>query len=319
MFAMNVRRASNFMQTSSHPSTSASASASAIVTPTCRYTRRRRINNSFKKTSSITCSRPVPLCVASATDESGQDSHQSTYSSSNTSSSSSTATPLSEFARRQLLVSATQRIKSLGRRGLPMQAIEALAALGRESVQPDVIIATATVEACVQNGEMELALRVFKELFGRNVNTNEEENRDSGGNNSNSGSNGKLTPDEISFTTLIRGYSSSPSTAVSNSSNSMSLGSSGFNSSSQSSSSVDWIGIHSILVLMRSYNVIPSTLTYNTLLQLCSQTHDVERGIHIIEQMSREGVEVNNTTLTAVKNRRALRSHLKKVYSNIPP
>ena len=176
---------------------------------------------------------------------------------------------LSAEEKRMLLVAATQRVKELGRKGKTREALEALAAMGREGVQPDVIAATACVEACCQNGEMELAVRVFRELFGE-----------------------RLAPDEVSFNALIRGYAS------------------------PRSSSVDWRGINNIIRLMRQYDAPASTLTYTTLLQLCSKTNDVERGMQIIEQMGREGVEVDSSTLTAVKNRRALRSHLKKVYSS---
>ena len=178
---------------------------------------------------------------------------------------------LSEEEQREVLIATTSQIKELGRKGKPKQAIESLAAMGREGVQPDVIAVTAVIEACCQSGEVELAVRVFRELFGA-----------------------RLAPDEVSFATLIRGYST--------------CGPDG---------GVDWRGINAIIRLMQQYEVPASTLTYTTLLQLCARTNDVERGMKIIEQMGREGVEVDGTTLMAVKNRRALRSHLKKTYANL--
>ena len=165
------------------------------------------------------------------------------------------ARQLSDDERMQVLIATTSQIKELGRRGKPRQAIEALAGMGREGVQPDVIAVTAVIEACCQNGEVELAVRVFRELFGE-----------------------RLAPDEVSFAALIRGYSTS--------------GADG---------GIDWRGINGIIRLMRQYDVPASTLTYTTLLQLCSRTNDVERGMKIIEQMGKEGVEVDGTTLMAVK------------------
>jgi pentatricopeptide repeat protein len=49
-------------------------------------------------------------------------------------------------------------------------------------------------------------------------------------------------------------------------------------------------------------------------LEICARTKDSERGYEIIERMQRAGVPPDDYTLEAVKNRKALRAHLKRVY-----
>lgn len=55
--------------------------------------------------------------------------------------------------------------------------------------------------------------------------------------------------------------------------------------------------------------------TFNALLEICARTKDAARGYEIIERMQRAGVVPDEFTHEAIKNRKALRSYLKRVYN----
>lgn len=55
---------------------------------------------------------------------------------------------------------------------------------------------------------------------------------------------------------------------------------------------------------------------YNTLLDICARTNDEERGYEIISRMEASGVEPDASTTDAVRNRKSLRSYLKKTFSS---
>lgn len=57
------------------------------------------------------------------------------------------------------------------------------------------------------------------------------------------------------------------------------------------------------------------TVVYNTLLDICARTNDEERGYEIISRMEASGVEPDASTTDAVRNRKSLRSYLKKTFS----
>ena len=52
--------------------------------------------------------------------------------------------------------------------------------------------------------------------------------------------------------------------------------------------------------------------TFNVLLEICARTKDQERGFEMIDRMRRAGVEPDDFTFEAVKQRRVLRSYLRK-------
>lgn len=82
-----------------------------------------------------------------------------------------------------------------------------------------------------------------------------------------------------------------------------------------SSSTPQWAAGSTLLVTMeRDYSIPPTALTFNALLEACARTNDLERGIQIIERMADQGVEPDAFTLEAVKQRKSLRSHLKKIF-----
>lgn len=60
----------------------------------------------------------------------------------------------------------TRRIQSLGRANKPREAVLQLAEMAKLGVQPDTQAATALLDACARNGNMDMAESVFDELFG---------------------------------------------------------------------------------------------------------------------------------------------------------
>lgn len=52
------------------------------------------------------------------------------------------------------------------------------------------------------------------------------------------------------------------------------------------------------------------------MLDICAKTNDEERGYEIIARMEASGVEPDASTTDAVRNRKSLRSFLKKTFSS---
>ena len=84
----------------------------------------------------------------------------------------------------QVLVEVTRRIRDLGRKGRPREAVEELAQIASMGIQPDVVAATALVDACARSGKAEMAAEIFQELFGGNM----------------------LQPDEVACAVLLRAW-----------------------------------------------------------------------------------------------------------------
>jgi len=160
----------------------------------------------------------------------------------------------------------TRRIKELGRQGKAREAVGELAAMARLGVQPDTQSATALLDACMRSKKIEIAESVFDELF-----------------------NGLLSPDEVTFAVMLRGYGNQEPprwTAISN----------------------------AIATMEKDFGITASTLTYNALLDICSKTNDITRGSEIITRMVAAGVEPDDFTLEAVRQRKSLRSLIKKTF-----
>lgn len=69
----------------------------------------------------------------------------------------------------QVRATVTRKIQTLGRQKRPKEAVSQLAEMARLGVQPDTQAATALIDACVRNRKMDMAQRVFEELFGVSV------------------------------------------------------------------------------------------------------------------------------------------------------
>ncbi|KAL3141350.1 hypothetical protein ABBQ32_004933 [Trebouxia sp. C0010 RCD-2024] len=186
-----------------------------------------------------------------------------------TSSPDSVAGPEPTEAQRtsQVRATVTRRIQTLGRQKRPKEAVSQLAEMARLGVQPDTQAATALIDACVRNRKMDMAQRVFEELFGE-----------------------FLEPDDVTFSVLMRGYGemNPPS----------------------------WVLISGLLKMMdQKFSMKPSLAVHNTMLDICSRTRDEQRGVEIIDMMHSAGLQPDDFTLDIVKQRKVLRSHLKRVYS----
>lgn len=97
-----------------------------------------------------------------------------------------------------------------------------------------------------------------------------------------------LQPDEVAFSVLMRGYGDEYPPR--------------------------WTSIATVLSTMEhTYDIEPTILTFNTLLEICSKTNDEERGIEIIERMQEADVVPNDLSFEAVRQRKSLRSLLKKL------
>ncbi|GFR48255.1 hypothetical protein Agub_g10120 [Astrephomene gubernaculifera] len=156
----------------------------------------------------------------------------------------------------------TKRIKALGSTGRVREAISALAGLANLGIQPDTQAATALVQACTR--DMDLAQSIFDEMFGE-----------------------FLTPDEVSFAVLLRGYGALDPP--------------------------DWPRIDATLTTMRmKHGIEPSAVSFNALLEVCCRTSDIDRGQDIIDRMAADGVAPDELTEEVVAKRRVLRSYLRK-------
>eukprot|EP00210_Caulerpa_lentillifera_P007188 g6878.t1 len=126
-------------------------------------------------------------------------------------------------------------------------------------------MATALIDVCVRNKKLELAETLFDDLFGEFV-----------------------TPDEITFCSLIRGFGSL--------------------------NDFDWTNIKRILNKMRlEFDIQPSINIYNALLEVCAVQNDVEQAEAFIDQMLAEQIVPNDLTLKTVQNRRSIRKLVRQL------
>ena len=108
----------------------------------------------------------------------------------------------------QVRATVTRKIQDLGKQKRPKEAVSQLAEMARLGVQPDTQAATALIDVCVKNKKMDMAQKVFEEMFGmpcqlaRICPTNTVNSV-----TSLSGDAGEfLQPDDITFSVLMRGY-----------------------------------------------------------------------------------------------------------------
>lgn len=189
-----------------------------------------------------------------------------TFATTTTALQNSNTTAESNTKESKIRAEVTRRIKDLGRAGRPRDAIAELAAMARLGVQPDTQSATALLDACMRCNKIEMAESVFQELFS-----------------------GLLSPDEVAFCVMIRGYGDADPPR--------------------------WTSISQSLASMeRDYGIMPTVLTYNVLLEVCSRTNDEDRGEEIVSRMHAAGIEPDDFTMEAVRQRKSLRSLVKRTF-----
>ena len=58
----------------------------------------------------------------------------------------------------------------------------------------------------------------------------------------------------------------------------------------------------------------PFAVSYNTLLEVCVRTNDMDRGLDVLDRMADDDVAPDDYTLEVVKRKRVLRSHIGKLF-----
>ena len=69
----------------------------------------------------------------------------------------------------KMLKEATTKLRECAKRGAASTAVDVLVGLGRDGVTPDAFAATACISACVNGRNMELAQKVYDEIFEKGV------------------------------------------------------------------------------------------------------------------------------------------------------
>lgn len=101
---------------------------------------------------------------------------------------------------------------------------------------------------------------------------------------------GMLAPDEVTFSVMVRGYGDQEPPR--------------------------WTAISNALSTMeRDFGITPSVVTFNALLEVCSRTNDQTRAEEIVAKMLQAGVEPDDFTLEAVRQRKSIRSLLKRTFA----
>lgn len=83
-----------------------------------------------------------------------------------------------------LLKETTKKIRECARRGAAAAAVNLLVSLGREGATPDALATSACISACVNGKNVELARRVYDEIFEKGV----------------------AMPDEVAVAEMAKGY-----------------------------------------------------------------------------------------------------------------
>ena len=84
----------------------------------------------------------------------------------------------------KILKEATTKLRECAKRGAAATAVDVLVGLGRDGVTPDAFATTACISACVNGKNMELAQKVYDEIFEKGV----------------------CDPDEVAVAELAKGY-----------------------------------------------------------------------------------------------------------------
>ncbi|GMH40277.1 hypothetical protein BSKO_08181 [Bryopsis sp. KO-2023] len=97
-----------------------------------------------------------------------------------------------------------------------------------------------------------------------------------------------VEPDDVTFCILLRGYGASDPPK--------------------------WEKVQSWLKRMETdYGIKPTTVVYNTLLEICSRTKDLEMAETFVDRMAAQGVRPNELTAAIVSKRRAMRGLVRRL------
>lgn len=191
--------------------------------------------------------------------------------------------PRSDREIEQIRIDVSRRIRQHAKEGNLPAAIEAFTEMQIEGVAPDVVAATALIDCCVRCGEMARAERAFTSLFSPAASTAATASSPS------RPSAASLKPDAIVVGVMLRAYGQR--------------------------NPPQWSKIQQLLSRMEAeFGLQPSAAIFNELVDICARDNEVERGMQLLERMAQAGVEPDEYTFAAVKRRRSLRSHFKKLF-----
>eukprot|EP00466_Bigelowiella_natans_P004924 jgi/Bigna1/81109/fgenesh1_pg.77_\ len=180
-------------------------------------------------------------------------------------------------------VEAMRRIKAAGNRNSPEEALGVLSDMANIGVMPDAQVVTALVDVFARKGNMAMAMKESDDGMHDLHQVFQQMFREENG----------LEPDEVTFKILVDGYGKIEPP--------------------------DWGKISRLLNLMElTYEIPPSTMTYNGLLSICARTKDYERAYELIDRMDAASIEPDHQTLQIVHEKKALRGYLRKVFSVFP-
>ncbi|CAI7767141.1 unnamed protein product [Closterium sp. NIES-53] len=184
----------------------------------------------------------------------------------------------------------SRRIRQLGREGNASAAVELFTQMQADGIAPDAMAATALIDCCVRCGELARAERTFFNLFSKApANSTSSSPSSSSSSDSDVGRTANLVPDAVAVGVLLRAYGRK--------------------------SPPQWAKIQQLLTRMElDFGLQPSTAIFNELMDICARDNAVDRGVQLLDRMAEAGVEPDAFTFEAVKRRRTLRSHFKKLF-----
>ncbi|GJP56579.1 hypothetical protein CLOM_g15635 [Closterium sp. NIES-68] len=183
----------------------------------------------------------------------------------------------------------SRRIRQLGREGNASAAVELFTQMQADGIAPDAMAATALIDCCVRCGELARAERTFFNLFSKAPPTSSSSSIASTA-SSDVGRAANLVPDAVAVGVLLRAYGRK--------------------------SPPQWAKIQQLLTRMElDFGLQPSTAIFNELMDICARDNAVDRGVQLLDRMAEAGVEPDVFTFEAVKRRRTLRSHFKKLFN----
>ncbi|CAI5515852.1 unnamed protein product [Closterium sp. Naga37s-1] len=200
------------------------------------------------------------------------------------------AVPREEQAAKEARVRAevSRRIRQLGREGNASAAVELFTQMQADGIAPDAMAATALIDCCVRCGELARAERTFFNLFSK-APASTTSSPSSSSSDSDVGRTANLVPDAVAVGVLLRAYGRK--------------------------SPPQWAKIQQLLTRMElDFGMQPSTAIFNELMDICARDNAVDRGVQLLDRMAEAGVEPDAFTFEAVKRRRTLRSHFKKLF-----
>mmetsp|Transcript_28327 Transcript_28327/g.53958 ORF Transcript_28327/g.53958 Transcript_28327/m.53958 type:complete len:241 (-) Transcript_28327:1209-1931(-) len=162
----------------------------------------------------------------------------------------------------------TKRIVKLGNTNNPREALLAMEDMQRSGIDPDLKAVSALLGVCFKCGESELAQKVYNEMVSK----------------------GTVEPDEIIFSTMLRGYAENKPP--------------------------QWKQVYGMLNNMKSkFGICPTITSFNPLLAIAVRSDDPEIAFKLIDLMAASDLVPDEKSWELVRRRKMMRLHFKKAFS----